>query len=202
MLALLLTLTLMLGATVLLPVHGEDEIYDAVVRLHVVANSDSEQDQTLKLKVRDAVLSLTTARLDGCTSRAEAEYRLGAMTDELTETARTVLRAHGSCEDVRVELGREDYPTRNYESFCFPAGEYVSLRVLIGQAAGENFWCVLFPPLCMSAATLTREQAEEEFIAVGLSRDQYGIITETQDVKYKLRFKFLEVMERFWRTAR
>ena len=201
-LALLLVLTLVWGATALLPVHGEDEIYDAVVRLHVVANSDSERDQALKLQVRDAVLALTTERLDGCASREEAEARLSDMLDELTETARAVLAAQDDDSDVRVTLGREEYPTRNYESFCFPAGEYVSLRVLIGAAAGENFWCVLFPPLCISAATVTREQAEEEFIAVGLSRDQYGIITETQDTKYKLRFKFLEVAEKFFRKVR
>ena len=198
-LALLLTLTLLFGATAILPVHGEDEIYDAVVRLHVVANSDSERDQAIKLCVRDAVLALTSERLAGCGDRGEAERRLCDMTDELTEVARAVLAEEGAATDVRVELGREEYPTRSYESFCFPAGEYVSLRVLIGEAAGENFWCVLFPPLCMSAATVSREQAEEEFIAVGLSRDQYGIITETQSTRYKLRFKFLEVVERFWR---
>ncbi|MBO5898332.1 MAG: stage II sporulation protein R [Clostridia bacterium] len=197
--ALLLTLTLVWGVTALLPVHGEGEIYDAVVRLHVVANSDSERDQAIKLRVRDAVLTLASERLDGCTSRAEAERRLRGMTDELTEVARAELAKQGEQTDVRVELGREEYPTRSYERFCFPAGEYVSLRVLIGEAAGENFWCVLFPPLCMSAATVSRERAEEEFIAVGLSRDQYAIITETQNTRYRLRFKFLEVVERFLR---
>lgn len=201
-LVLLLALTLVWGAVAILPIHGEHEIYDAVVRLHVVAASDSEHDQAIKLRVRDAVLSRASERLAGCESREEAERRLEAMLDELTELSRAVLAEAGEQAAVRVELGREDYPTREYESFCFPAGEYVSLRVLIGEAAGENFWCVLFPPLCMSAATVTREQAEEEFIAVGLSRDQYAIITETQDTRYKLRFKFLEVVERFWRSGR
>ncbi len=201
-LALLLTLTLCWGATALLPVHGEGEIYDAVVRLHVVANSDDARDQALKLEVRDAVLSLTSERLRGCEDRAEAERLLGSMLDELTEAARAVLVSRGDGSEVRVMLGRETYPTRDYESFCFPAGEYVSLRVLSGEAAGENFWCVLFPPLCMSAATVSREQAEEEFIAVGLSRDQYAIITESQSAKYKLRFKFLEAVERFLREKR
>lgn len=200
--ALLLTLTLVWGATAILPVHGESEIYDAVVRLHVVANSDSEHDQQIKLCVRDAVLALASERLATCEHREEAEQLLRGMTDELTEVARAALARQGAPTDVRVELGREEYPTRSYESFCFPAGEYVSLRVLIGEAAGENFWCVLFPPLCMSAASVSRERAEEEFIAVGLTRDQYAIITETQSTRYRLRFKFLEVVEKFWRGER
>ncbi len=194
--AALLTLTLLvlLGA-IYLPVHGEEEVYDAVIRLHVIANSDDEKDQALKLQVRDAVLSVTTKELDGCEDRAEAEKRLTALIPTLTQAAEQTLREAG-CEDgVTVVLGKEDYPTRSYEAFCFPSGEYVSLRVMIGEAEGQNFWCVLFPPLCMSAATVEKEQAEEEFISVGLSRDQYAIITETQNTKYKLRFKFLETLQ-------
>lgn len=186
-------LLLLLTATVFLPVHGEQAIYDAVIRLHVIANSDSEEDQALKLRVRDAVLALTTERLAGCCDRAQAEAQLSDMLETLEGEAERVLREAGCDMPVRVTLGEECYPTRNYEAFCFPAGEYVSLRVMIGEAAGQNFWCVLFPPLCMSAATVGREAAEEELVAVGLSRDQYAIITETKDTKYRVRFKFLEV---------
>lgn len=188
-----------LGA-VYLPVHGEEQIYDAVVRLHVVANSDSEQDQALKLRVRDAVLTLASERLVGCRDRDEAVGRLEGMLGELEAEAARVIGEAGYAYSVRVVLGEEDYPTRNYEAFCFPAGRYVSLRVMIGQAEGENFWCVLFPPLCMSAATVGRERAEEEFLAVGLSREQYAVITETEDTKYKMRFKFLEVFGRMLAT--
>ena len=95
---------------------------------------------------------------------------------------------------MRVELGEEEYPTKNYESFCFPSGSYVSLRVLIGDAEGQNWWCVLFPPLCLSAAT-DKSSTEDAFIAVGLTQEQYKVITETDDTTYEVRFKILEGIE-------
>lgn len=189
-----LDLLIALGA-ILLPLHGEEEIYDAVIRLHVIANSDSSEDQALKMQVRDAVLTVATKELDTCKNRAEAEGRLTAIIPALTATAEQTLQTEGCYDRVSVTLSEETYPTRSYESFCFPSGEYLSLRVMIGKAEGENFWCVLFPPLCMSAATVEKEQAEEEFIAVGLTKDQYAIITETQNTKYRLRFKFLETLQ-------
>ncbi len=193
----ILTALLLLGTVTYLPVHGEEEIYEAVIRLHVLAHSDSEQDQALKMQVRDAVLTLASERLSGCENREQAEERLAAMLPDLTDIARQTLDGAGCDLPVHVTLGEEQYPTRSYESFCFPSGEYLSLRVMIGDAEGQNFWCVLFPPLCMSAATVDRSKAEEEFIAVGLNRDQYAIITETENTKYKLRFKFLEVLQRW-----
>ena len=192
--SVLLCATLLLAALTFLPVHGEERIYDAVIRLHVLANSDSEQDQTLKLTVRDAVLAVVSAATAGCEDREQARQVLSGMLPELTAVAEQTLRDQGCEQAVRVTLGEEKYPTRNYESFCFPAGEYLSLRVMIGKAQGQNFWCVLFPPLCMSAATVSSEEAEEEFIAVGLTKDQYGIITQTQKSKYKLRFRLLELL--------
>ena len=190
---------MIVGAMTFLPVHGEQGVYDAVIRLHVVANSDSEQDQALKLKVRDAVLERASEGLTGCESRAEATERLQGILPELEQAAGKVLTDNGYELPVRVVLGKEQYPTRNYESFSFPAGEYLSLRVLIGAGDGQNFWCVLFPPLCSSVATVTRERAEDEFIAVGLNKEQYGIITETSDVQYKIRFRLLEVLEPIFR---
>ncbi len=177
-----------------LPVHGEDEIYDTVVRLHVLANSDSEEDQALKLRVRDAVLAAASPILEGCTSQAEAVAALEAHMSELEAAARGVMESEGRTDAVSILLGEEEYPTRTYESCCFPAGTYVSLRVCIGEAAGQNWWCVLFPPLCLSSATAEQDN-EDAFVQVGLSKDQYGIITETGKTKYKVRFKILEVVE-------
>ena len=186
---------MIVGTMTFLPVHGERALYDAVIRLHVVANSDSEQDQALKMVVRDAVLARASEHLTGCESRSEAEERLEQILPELELAAAQTLVKYGCEQPVRVVLGKEEYPTRNYESFSFPAGEYLSLRVLIGQGEGQNFWCVLFPPLCSSVASVTRERAEDEFIAVGLNKQQYGIITETSDAQYKIRFRLLEVLQ-------
>lgn len=178
----------------ILPVHGEEKIYESVVRLHVLANSDSEDDQALKLKVRDAILSYVSPRVIDSASREEAIEILNCELEEIKKTATKVVADEGYDYSVEVTLTLEDYPTRNYESMSFPSGEYVSLRVMIGEAEGQNWWCVLFPPLCLSAAS-ERAENEEAFIAVGLNSDQYKIITETDEAKYYLRFKLLEVIE-------
>ena len=177
-----------------LPVHGEEKIYDSVVRLHVLANSDSEADQALKLKVRDAILAHTSPKVIDSKSREEAISILQGELEEIKRIAREVVASEGYSYTVDVTLTIEEYPTRNYESMSFPSGEYVSLRVLIGEAAGQNWWCVLFPPLCLSSAT-EKIKNEEAFIAVGLNSDQYKIITETDGTTYYLRFKLLEALE-------
>jgi stage II sporulation protein R len=160
----------------------------------VLANSDSDEDQALKLKVRDAVLDAASPVVEGCRSQAEAIRALNAHLSELEAAARRVIASEGRTDSVTVLLGEEDYPTRTYESCAFPAGTYVSLRVLIGTGEGQNWWCCLFPPLCLSAAT-AKQDNEDAFIQVGLTKDQYGIITETGKTKYKVRFKLLEVLE-------
>ena len=187
-------LLVILMALSFLPVHGEQEVYDTVVRLHVLANSNSAEDQALKLRVRDAVLEVTSPLVAGCATQAEAVEILNAHLHELEAAAEAVVAAEGYAYAVTVQLGEEDYPTRTYESCAFPAGQYVSLRVCIGEAEGQNWWCCLFPPLCLSAAT-AKEDNEDAFIQVGLTKDQYGIITETGKTKYKIRFRILEVIE-------
>ena len=178
----------------LLPVHGEAEIYDSVVRLHVLANSDSAEDQELKLKVRDSVLSASGDILEGCETREAAIAAISSNLESLEKIAEQTVREAGYDYGVRVELVEEGYPTKNYEAFCFPAGDYLSLRVLIGDAEGQNWWCVLFPPLCLSAAT-DKSSAEDAVIAVGLTSEQYKVITETDDTTYEVRFKILETFE-------
>lgn len=191
-----IVLLFLLGLFYVLPIHGEQEIYERVVRLHVLANSDSKQDQALKLKVRDEVLRVTEPLLTDCGSREQAEQILTEHADEIEAAAQAVVYAQGYDYPVSVLLGKEEYPTRNYENCCFPGGTYVSLRVCIGDAEGQNWWCVLFPPLCLSAASADGEQSNEEaFIAVGLTGEQYRVITETDNVKYRIRFKILETVQ-------
>ena len=176
-----------------LPIHGESKIYDSVVRLHVIANSDSDEDQALKLKVRDGVLAVASELVAECKTRDEAAVALRGGLDAIEDTAQAVVTSEGYEYDVSVKLCEEEYPTKNYESVCFPSGSYMSLQVKIGDAAGQNWWCVLFPNLCLSAATKSR--AEDAFIQAGLTPEQYKIITDSEGVKYKLRFKFLEIIE-------
>ncbi len=176
-----------------LPVHGEEKIYDNVIRLHVLANSDSEEDQNIKLAVRDEVARLTGELTAGCDSIEVAEEKLAQNLDKIKKCAENKLAALGCSLPVSVELGRENYPTKAYEEICFPAGEYSrSLRVNIGAAEGQNWWCVLFPQLCLGAATA--KDAEDAFISVGFTPEQYKIITETDEPTYRLRFKILEAL--------
>ena len=191
---LTLTVSLLFLAIGLLPVHGEAEIYDTVLRLHVLANSDSEEDQALKLAVRDAILAEGQGLFDGVKSREEAETILQKELPHMRAIAEKTVAEAGYVYSVDLLLGEEEYPTRTYGSICFPSGQYLSLRVIIGEGEGQNWWCVLYPPLCMSAATAERE--EEAFISVGLVGDQYRVITETDQPTYRVRFKILEVFEK------
>ena len=174
-----------------LPIHSEAAIYDNVLRLHVLANSDSSEDQALKLEVRDRILEETATLFKDCKTKDEAREAVESNLDKIREIAEQTVREAGYDYSVSVSLGEEEYPTKNYEECCFPAGEYLSLRVMIGEAEGENWWCVLFPPLCIDAAGESREV----FAEVGLTDEQYSFITETDNPKYKVRFKLLEVIE-------
>lgn len=182
----------------LAPVHGEEKIYDTVVRLHVIANSDSEADQALKLRVRDAILEVTSPLMEGCRTQEEAKDRLERAIPQIRTAAETTIAEAGREDPVSVELGQETYPERDYDSFCFPAGEYLSLRVSIGEAEGKNWWCCLFPPLCLGSATVSAKEAEDACVEVGLTPPQYRIITETEKPVYRVRFKLLELFRSLW----
>lgn len=192
-------LTLLVGVCIvfviigLLPVHGEAQIYDSVLRLHVLANSDSEEDQTLKLCVRDRLVALTDELVGQCDSLEQTVSVIDENLEKIRKCAEDEVRRRGYGYTVEVSLCKEEYPTRTYASLCFPSGEYTSLQVKIGEAQGQNWWCVLFPPLCLDAAKKQKSD-EDAFIAVGLSEEQYKIITQTDSPKYQVRFKLLEVI--------
>ena len=191
-LTLSIVAALLLLGVGLLPVHGEEEIYNKVVRLHVLANSDSEEDQAVKLAVRDAILDVTVPLLQDCDTREEAVRLLEENQSLFIKAAQAVLREHGFDDSVSIEMGLEDYPTRTYDSLCFPAGEYISMRVSLGEGEGQNWWCCLFPPLCLGAATVKEQAAEDACISVGFTPTQYKIITESDKPVYRARFKILE----------
>ncbi len=192
LLALILIVCITVLTLSILPVHGEEEIYDSVLRLHVLANSDSESDQALKLAVRDKIITMTRELGSECKTLDEVCAQVQNNLEDICDVALEVIREWGYDYSVEVSLGRESYPRRTYESLCFPAGEYLSLQVKIGAAEGQNWWCVLYPPLCLDAAT---ESNEDAFISVGLTDEQYKVITETKSPTYRARLKILEVIE-------
>ena len=177
-----------------LPVRGEEGIYNDVIRLHVIAASDSREDQDLKLAVRDAILMAYSPILSEAEGVSEADGRVSALCHKIEETAERTVREAGYSYTVKVEYGVEEYPTREYGDYRFPAGEYRSLRVVIGEGEGQNWWCVLFPPLCLDMATDTRPY--DDAISVGLSPEEHAIIMGDPDEGgYRIKFKTLELLE-------
>lgn len=160
-----------------------------LVRLHVVANSDSEADQAVKLLVRDAVLAETSALL---ANSADPVQSLRAGRAKIEAAANRALDAAGSGCRASVTLARELFPTREYETFSLPAGAYTALRVTIGEGKGRNWWCVVYPSLCLTASAGELEEAAQ---AAGLSGGEIALITGEAE-GYELKFKALELLKR------
>lgn len=168
---------------------AQDGLSDKLVRLHVVANSNSEYDQGLKLRVRDRVLEAAHPLLENSSGSKNAAETLRANLPYLENAARQELNASGCDMQVRAELVRTDFPTREYEGFELPAGTYQALRITIGEGKGRNWWCVVFPPLCDAGADIS-----ESARAAGLTDGEVKLITESEGVK--LKFKFLEIWQK------
>ncbi|MBR6745697.1 MAG: stage II sporulation protein R [Clostridia bacterium] len=170
-----------------IPSEEDMEIYENTVRLHVIANSDSEHDQSVKLLVRDSVLGELNALLENAQTQEEALKIIEGNLDRLRAVCNETLEALGEEANAELYLKQEKYPTRHYENISLPAGVYRSLQIRIGDADGKNWWCVLFPTLCTSAA-----KTEEALIRTGFTSDQIGVLTGGDRPKYKLKFKILE----------
>ena len=170
-----------------MPSAEDMEIYENTVRLHVIANSDSEHDQSVKLFVRDRVLSELQILLAETASTEEAVAVIEENLDHLRAVCNETLEALGEEMTADLYLKQEKYPTRHYENISLPAGVYQSLQIRIGDADGRNWWCVLFPTLCTSAA-----KTEAALIKTGFSSDQIGVLMGGENPKYKLKFKILE----------
>lgn len=136
------------GDGVFLPSSDAEDIASEVVRIHIRANSDSAEDQTVKLAVRDEITARLTVMLDGCESKDDALAMLAKNSGNLRETAQSALETNGFDYKARVELKTETFPEREYDGYVFPAGEYDALMIYLGEGAGDNWWCVAFPPLC------------------------------------------------------
>jgi stage II sporulation protein R len=166
---------------------AETGLEEKLIRLHVVAASDSEEDQAIKLAVRDEVLSALRPVLTGLTDAAQAERVIAGEIPALEE--RLSLFLLGSGQTVKAELRREAFPTREYATFALPAGPYTALRVTLDGGGGENWWCVVFPPLCGQYGSFS-EVAKQ----AGLSDDEIRLIADSDGVK--IRFRFIEIFER------
>ena len=167
---------------------SESALADQILRLHVVANSDSDSDQARKLLVRDAVLAEASRLLEGVGDRKGAEAALSPHLEELAQAGAEALARTGHMEPVTVTLADQWFPTKEYDGFSLPAGQYRALKVTIGEGRGRNWWCVVFPPLCLASVS---EESVETAAGGVLSEDQIALITG-QDGGYVLKFRLIE----------
>lgn len=188
-------LLLALGALLLLGLwleREQSELAGSVLRLHVLANSDSTEDQELKLKVRDRILAEAEVILP---KQGTIEETAQVIEDNLSRFAAAgseIVAEEGFSYPVGVELTQTWFPTKEYDGFSLPAGEYQALRVTIGDGGGQNWWCVVFPPLCLNSVS---ESVEETACSAGLDEKQVALITGESE-GYVVKFKALELWEK------
>lgn len=169
----------------------QSDLADSVLRLHVLANSDSESDQALKLKVRDRVLAEAESILPEEISREEAEQMLQDNLFRLAAAGAEVVAQEGYDYPVSAELKETWFPTKEYEDFALPAGQYQALRIVIGEGEGQNWWCVVFPPLCLGSVS---ESAQKTALEAGMGERQVALLTGESE-GYIIKFKALEIWE-------
>lgn len=187
-LSVLLSLVLCFVANISVFSNQCDTIRDKMLRMHVIANSDSAEDQNLKLKVRDAVLLKGKEIFDGSVTADEAEERILPYIDLLENTAKEAIVNEGFDYDVSVTVQEEYFKTRVYDnSVTLPAGIYTAVKVTIGEGEGRNWWCIMFPPMCLPAA-----EAECDINDV-LNPQENRIVSNGE--KYKFKFKLVEIYE-------
>ena len=178
-----------------------NNIADSVFRLHVIANSDSKEDQELKLKVRDELLSYMNIISKDSTSKQEAMQIVNEHKEEFTQIAKKVIKENGYNYTVNVQIGKADFPTKYYGDITLPAGTYDALKVQIGEAKCQNWWCVMFPPLCfVDVSTGIVPDNSKQELKQSLDNEEYDLISKTDNNEISFKFKIVELFQN-WRLG-
>ena len=169
------------------------DIAESVFRLHVIANSDSKEDQDLKYKVRDNLISYMNNICNNCNNKEEAINLVTKHKEDFKEIALNTIKDNGYSYDVNISIGNFQFPTKDYGDISLPSGYYDALRVEIGEAKGQNWWCVMFPPLCFVDITsgVVPEDSKEQ-LEDNLSEEEFALVSEDSDPQIKFKFKILE----------
>ncbi|MBS4534936.1 stage II sporulation protein R [Clostridium sp. D2Q-14] len=190
-----------IGAVSLAEVYKNVDSYkEKLIRLHVIANSDTNEDQEIKLIIRDKIIEEMTPKFEKSKSISETREILDRNMDVIQDIAKKELNRIGKEYDVNVYFGDYDFPTKSYGGFTLPAGNYTALRVVLGEGKGENWWCVMFPPLCfldMDDEIETEETSKN--MSEVLTDEEYDMIEDDNDSKdkaVKIKFKLVEVLEK------
>ena len=173
-----------------------NDIADSVFRLHVIANSDSKEDQDLKYIVRDDLLSYMNEICSNCKTKQEAIDIVTENKDKFEEIAKSTIKERGFSYDVRINIGNFEFPTKNYGDISLPAGLYDALRVEIGEAKGQNWWCVMFPPLCFVDVTSgVVPEESKEVMEENLSEEEFALVSDSSNDELQFKFKLIEFFQ-------
>lgn len=201
-LAAVIVLAIVLTTSIVFASYSESVnkgLADNLIRLHIIANSDSEEDQALKREVRDAVLSYMKEELKDSRDIEQTKYIINKNLDKIEDISKKIILNKGKSYEVKTSLGVYPFPTKLYGDITLPAGQYEALRVVIGKGEGANWWCVLFPPLCfVDASHGTVPDSVKADLKNVLSEEEYNIITsaeEDTDIPIRVRFKVVEFFQ-------
>lgn len=193
---LILSVLILLYTTICAISYAQTISYDisnSVFRLHVIANSDSEEDQNLKYKVRDCLLNYMKELCSNCSCKEEAINLVQEHKNEFEELALKTIEENGYSYSVNINIGNFEFPTKTYGDISLPEGFYDALRVEIGEAKGKNWWCVMFPPLCfvdVSSGVVPEES--KEILKNDLSEEEFALVSENSSNEIKFKFKLVE----------
>ena len=179
---------------------AQRDVAGHVLRLHILANSDADADQLLKQKVRDRILKEYAPVFDACGGAADAADTAAALSFRIARTAQQELRRNGALYPVSVKVEAADFPTKRYGAVRLPAGRYTALNVRIGSARGHNWWCVLYPPLCLTNGTVEADDETLRTLKKELSAEEYALLTEMEDIRITMKFRILEILGRYFRS--
>jgi len=191
-------LTFLLFIYILISAHSyasaiSTNLSEAVFRLHVIANSDSVEDQSLKLKIRDALIEYMNNLCANCSTKQEAISIAQTHKSDFQKIAEQTIANNGYNNSVKITIGNFYFPTKNYGDISLPAGLYDALKVEIGEANGQNWWCVMFPSLCFVdiSSGIVNDEAKEN-LEENLETESYSIISDTKKSDIKFKFKLIE----------
>ena len=178
---------------------ASEDYKNKLIRFHVIANSDSDEDQNLKLKVRDAVIDYLQPKLELSSSIEESETIIKSEYKELENISKNIVLENGYKYDISVGIDYSTFPTKQYSNVVLPAGEYKSLRIIIGEGKGKNWWCVMFPPLCFvdEQSSIIDTETDKKLREI-LTEEEYELIAQNnkkQVNKVEVKFKIVEILQ-------
>ena len=179
--------------------NASQDYKDKLIRFHVIANSDSDEDQNLKLKVRDAVINYLQPKLLESESIEESELIIKREYSELEKISKNIILQNGYNYDVKIGIDYSEFPTKQYYNVVLPAGEYKALKIIIGEGSGKNWWCVMFPPLCFvdEEKGIIDKDTDDKLREV-LTEEEYNLIaqkTSNQTNRVQIKFKIVEIVQ-------